>query len=157
MPVENLGWLASLINTLAAPLKAVAARLARSIENRKPKLFVHFNPPSLLWCIANSGPLEWMQLTLSANFNHDDPDQTLVIVDAYLKGATPQLEMQDKFDVPPETIVDQRVVMFVAPVIREKGKDWTGRIVFVDQFRRTYKSAKVTFRWAGPPLEKVNS
>jgi hypothetical protein len=88
MAVENLGWLARPINALAAPLKAIAAGVALRVERSKPRLCVHFSPSNLMWCIAQSGSREMMQLTFSASFNHDDRNQGLVIVDAYLKGTT---------------------------------------------------------------------
>jgi hypothetical protein len=49
---------------------------------------VHFSPSKAMWCIAQSGSLEMIHLTLSASFKHDDRNQALVIVDAYLKGTT---------------------------------------------------------------------
>jgi hypothetical protein len=125
------------------------ARVALRVKGRKPRLHVHLSPASLMWGVAQSGSLEMMQLSFSASFNHDDRNQTLVIVDAYLKGTIPQLEMRHKFEVPPETMVDQRLVVSVTPVVGEKGKDWTGRVVLLDQFRRKYKLMKATFRWVG--------
>jgi len=88
MVVEDLGWLASLISGLAAPLKGIAARVALRVERSKPRLCVHFSPSNSMWCIAQSGSLEMFHLTLSASFKHDDRNQALVIVDAYLKGTT---------------------------------------------------------------------
>ena len=42
-------------------------------------------------------------------------------------------------------------MILVTPVVGTKGKDWTGRLIFVDQFDRRYKSPKYTFKWAGLP------
>ena len=153
--MEHLSWLSNLTKALAALLKAIAERVALWVERRKPKLYVHFNLGTLIWCIAHQQqrqgpPLEMMQVTFWAGFNHDDPKQTLVITDAYPKGTTPQLAMLDRFKIPPQTIVKEQVTTFVVPVAGEKGKAWTGRIVLVDQFQRKHKTKKATFHWAGP-------
>ena len=105
----------------------------------------------MFWCIALQGSNEMMQVTFVADINHDDTKHALVIVDAYPQGTKAQLSMIDKFTLPPETIVTQRIAMFVSPVVAETGKAWTGRIILVDQFKRKYKTDRATFRWVGPP------
>jgi hypothetical protein len=39
---------------------------------------------------------------------------------------------------------------FVTPIIGTPGKNWTGRIIFKDQFHRPYKTKKFEFVWTGP-------
>jgi len=153
--MEHISWFSNLTKAFAALLKAGADRVALWIERRKPRLYVHFDPVISLWCIGQQQqrygpPLEMMQVTFRADFNHDDPRQTLVITEAYPEGTTPQLGMVQKFKIPAETMVDEQVTVFVTPIVAEKGKAWTGRIVLVDQFQRKHKTKKATFRWAGP-------
>jgi hypothetical protein len=108
----------------------------------------------MLWCIAQQGQRDgslkdMMQAMFWADFNHDDPKLTLVIVDAYPQGTRPQIGMITKFAVPPNKIVQQQVAAIVLPIIAKKGKPWVGRFILVDQFQRKYKTKKMSFRWAG--------
>jgi hypothetical protein len=91
-----------------------------------------------------------MQAMFWADFSHDDPKQTLVIIDAYPDGTHPQIGMF-KFAIPPGKLVQEQVASFVLPVKAKKGEPWTGRFVLVDQFQRKYRTKKVTLRWVGHP------
>lgn len=69
--MEHVSWLSNLAKALSALLEAIAERVALWVGRRKPKLYVHFNLGTLLWCIAQQQqrqgpPLEMMQLTFSA-------------------------------------------------------------------------------------------
>jgi len=92
-----------------------------------------------------------MQATFSAHFNHDDPKETIVIIDAYPKGTPAQTGLINKFTVPANEIVQREVVAIVSPVRAKKGMPWVGRFVLVDQFQRRYRTKKMTFRWIAPP------
>jgi hypothetical protein len=87
----NFGWLADFTKPFSTTWNAVAVRLALRIGRRKPTLYVHFNSVQTVWCIAqtpqSSGPaIEYMHTVFWADLNHDDPKQTLIIVNAYPKG-----------------------------------------------------------------------
>jgi hypothetical protein len=145
--------LTGLIKTLTAPLAAIAERMAQRIRRRKPNLYIHFKLNSVVWCIAQQPqkqgpPREMMQIVFWANFNHDDPTQTLVITSAYPQGTTPHVGVMT-FTIPPETMVNEQVLAIVSPIVGEKGKDWTGKIVLVDHFQREYQTKKITFKWVG--------
>lgn len=86
-----------------------------------------------------------MQVRLSVDLTHDDPKESLIIVDAYPKGTQSKIPF-DKFAIPPHQLVERHVTTFVQPVLGEKGKDWTGHIILVDQFRRPYRLPKATLR-----------
>lgn len=147
--IEHVGW----IKSLGGLLKAGFDRVAHWLGRRKPKLYVHFQPGTSIWCIAHSGPgpsaTEYMHLVCSANITHDDLKQAMVIVDAYPVGATSQVKAMQDFTIPPQEMVKEQIVAIVGPVVGKKGKPWTGKIVLVDQFLRKHKTEKVTFKWVG--------
>lgn len=69
-----------------------------------------------------------MQVMFWADVTHDDPKQTLVIVDAYPVGTKALIGLVGKFAIPPGTLVHERVAAFVLPIVAEPGKPWTGEI-----------------------------
>ena len=89
-----------------------------------------------------------MQVMFTVDLTHDDPKESLIIVDAHPEGTQSSLPF-DKFAINPHQLVERRVTIFVQPVLGKKDKDWNGHIIFIDQFRRHYKTQKTTFRAAG--------
>jgi hypothetical protein len=151
----NLSWLENLTKPFSSIVTPIAQRIGNRLGHRKPRLYVHFNSPQMLWCIAeqkqtNGTAVEMMQIWFWADFNHDDEQQTLILTDAYPEGTSPQMGMISKFAIPPGMLVNQQVAAFVSPVKALRGNPWVGRFVLVDQFQRKYKTKRVTFRWAGP-------
>ncbi len=71
-------------------------------------------------------------------------------MDAYPVGTTTQVRGMSEFKIPPGALIKKQLVAIVGPIIGEKGKPWTGKLVLVDQFLRKYKTRKVTFKWVGP-------
>jgi len=105
-----------------------------------------------VWCIALAGTEKWMQVGFSADFTHDDPEQTLILIDAFPEGTRTAHPFREHIEIAPSELVtpEYQVWMMVKPVVSEEGKNWTTRIVFVDQLKRRYKSQRVEFTWAGP-------
>jgi hypothetical protein len=156
----NLGWLKDLTKPFSTTLNAVAERLALRIGRRKPNLYVHFDPVQTVWCIAQSAqrggsPVEYMHVVFWADLNHDDPKQTLVIVNAYPEGTQPEMETISKFSIPPGSIVHEQLSAIVLPFVAKKGEPWIGKFILVDQFDRTYKTKKIKFKWVGPVENRV--
>jgi len=81
--------------------------------------------------------------------NHDDPKQSIIITAAFPKDTQPQHGLISNIVIPPNQMVHEQVVAIVSPIVGEKGKPWTGRIILTDQFHRRYKTQKATFRWVG--------
>jgi hypothetical protein len=136
-------------------LNAIAERLSLRIGRRKPNLYVHFNPVQTIWCIAQMGqrngpPIELMQTVFWADLNHDDPKQTLVIVNAYPEGTEPEMSTISKFAIPPGEMVNEQLTAMVLPIKGKKGEPWIGKFILVDQFNRKYKTKRIKFKWAGP-------
>jgi len=154
MNAMNLEWLESLTKPVASLLNPIAERIGGGLGHRKPRLYVHFETNPMVWCIAKNGDQEVMQIVFWADLNHDDPRQTLIITDAYPKGARSELRTLN-FAVPPGQMVHEQVVSFSVPIKGEKGKPWTGRLILVDQFKRKHKTDKATFRWAGDSVPKL--
>jgi hypothetical protein len=153
--IEHVGW----IKSFSGFWKAIFDRLGLWIGRRKPKLYVHFQPGTNIWCIAHSGPgpsgVEYMQVVCgTVSLTHDDLTQGMVIVDAYPVGTASQVRAMQPFTIPPHEMVEERIVAIVAPVVGKKGQSWTGKIVLVDQFLRKHKTQKVTLKWAGEPTPK---
>lgn len=141
-------WLENLTKPLASLLNPIAERMGGTLGHRKPRLYVHFTPPQMLWCIAKNGEQEIMQTVCWADINHDDVQQTLIITDVYPQGSHSELRVAN-FVVPPGQMVHEQVKSFSLPIKGEKGKPWTGRLILIDQFKRKHKTDKATFRWAG--------
>jgi hypothetical protein len=147
--------LSKVVEVFIRPLDVVSNALSGRLEillKRKPRLFVNFHPMSAFWCLAFSGKQRAMQVSFMADFSHDDPEQTILLIDAYLKGAKPWLRFDEPIDVAPEELVTPKyqVHFMVTPIIAPVGKNWTGRIIFIDQWHRRYKTKKFEFVWMGP-------
>lgn len=149
--VAEPGLLKAVVAVLSKPFGIIATPIAERIAarlERKPRLNVRFRPLTCLWCIAQSDELQIMQIVFSADFTNDDIGKSLVIIDAYVKG-TRSWHPFEKFSIGPHTLFEHHGTTFVSPVIAEKGQDWTGRLIFVDQFGRKHRSPKMTFTWIG--------
>lgn len=97
-------WLESLTKPFSSLVTPLAERIGNWLGRRKPRLYVHLNSPQLLWCVATekqrNGPdLEMMQVFLSAQFNHDDEKQTVVIMDGFPEGTQNRLPGMSQFSV----------------------------------------------------------
>jgi hypothetical protein len=148
--VLNLTWLENLTKPFASLFNPIAERIGNRLGRRKPRLYVHVQAQTSLWCIAQQGTTELMQVMFSADLNHDDHKHGLAIIEAYLEGTRVEIGMMDKFVIPPNEIVTERIGAMVLPVKGEKGKPYTGRFILVDQFKRKHKTEKITFKSAGP-------
>jgi hypothetical protein len=146
-------WLEPITKPIGNILEPVTKRIGGFLGHPKPRLYVHFSKRQLAWCIAGgNGQLEMMQVVCTAEIAHDDPHQTLIILDSYPNGARSEMgTTATHFVIPPETVVRETFASFSTPVIGKKGQPWTGRLVLVDQFKRKYKTERVTFQWAGAP------
>jgi hypothetical protein len=146
--IEHLSWLKS----LGGLFEALVERMTIRVLKRKPKVYVQFEPNTILWCVAKAGDIEYMQITCQIRITHDDQRNALIITDAHPIGTKTEIKAMDEFKIPSNTLGNERVASIVGPMIGEKGKPWTGRVVLVDQFNRQYKTQKATFKWAGPPV-----
>lgn len=156
MVAEPTSW-AKLWKVLPEFVADLLERAGHLLKRRKPNLYVHISVESPLWCIAGEqgSKNEMMQIMFSADFNHDDPKQTLVIVNAYPKGKREQkVSFPNQFVIPPCQIVSEQVAAWVIPLLATPGNNWRGRFILVDQFKRKHKTEKIVFRWAGPPTAK---
>lgn len=157
--------LGKIVEPLLRPLNvvshAISERLAHWLS-RKPKLFVTFHPQPMSWCLAWWGEEPGMQLVFMADFTHDDPHRTLLLIGAYLKGTKSLQNFFEPIEIPPRKLITPQytLFLFVHPVIGTAGQPWKGRIIFVDQFKRPHKSEKVEFKFTGPtehPLKKAKA
>jgi hypothetical protein len=146
------GVIKAFISAFLKPFEIVATPIAERVASwlkRKPRLHVHFHPLTALWCLANENLQPVMQVVFTADYTHDDHAEGLIIIDAHPEKSQPWHPFE-KFDIRPGQLRENRIAIFAQPVVGEKGKDWTGRIVFVDQFGRKYTTQSNTFKWAGP-------
>jgi hypothetical protein len=73
-------------------------------------------------------------------------------VDAFPEGTRSEVQFNNYIEVPPEELVtpECQAWMMVTPVVGKEGTNWKGRILFVDQWKRKYKSKeKFEFMWVG--------
>lgn len=146
------GIVKAVIGALSKPFELIITPIAERIGawlRRKPRLHIHFLPLNCYWNIATQGDTELMQIRLAADFAHDGLKESLIIADMYPKG-TRSWKAFDQFMIRPGDFSRKTCVLFVRPIIAEKGKDWTGRLVLVDQFKRKYKSDVFRYTWVGP-------
>jgi hypothetical protein len=118
----------------------------------KPKLHVHFHPVSGVWCLASDGQTKIMQIGFMADITHDDPRQTLILIDAFPEGTRSKFHFHNRIVIRAEELVspEYQIWMMVTPVVGKEFSNWNGRIVFVDQFKRKYKSEDTfEFMWGG--------
>jgi hypothetical protein len=152
-------WLGNLTKPFANILNPVTERIGKWLGGRKPRLFVHFHPTQLIWSIGKEGMgddvLETMHIHAMADVNHDDDNQTLLIVNVYPEGTENRIPGMSQFKVAPKQILGLSLMSFAQPVLGTKGQPWIGRLILVDQFDRKYKTKKAAFRWTGPPKPSV--
>jgi hypothetical protein len=90
-----------------------------------------------------------MQAQFTADITNDG-DEGVLILDGYIRGTKPKIPFPHRIEVPPTTTVTgENICVFVTPVIGEGGKDFTGRVILIDQFKRKHSTDKITFTWAG--------
>ncbi|SRR5712692_2069232 len=147
--------LTKVVDILTRPFGVVSNAISGRLEillKRKPRLFVNFHPMSAFWCLAFSGDTQAMQVMFSGDFSQDDPEQTILLIDAYVKGAKPWIPFDEPIEIPPEELVTSNcpVHFMVTPIIAPVGKNWTGRIIFIDQWHRPYKTKKFELCERGP-------
>lgn len=101
-----------------------------------------------------------MQARFMADITNDG-NEGILILDGYFKGTKPQVQFREPIRVPPTTTVTgEFIAVFVRPVVGEGGKDFTGRVILLDQFKREHATDKITFKWAGttePPKAAVST
>ena len=149
------GIIKTVVETLLKPFALILNPIAERIGNRlkrKPKLYIYIHPVSNVWCYAwrVPDPNPIMQVRFDADFTNDSNHEALLILDAYVEGTNSTLPLMNHIKIPPtSTTVSEIVGVFCTPVVSEGGKDFTGRIIFVDHLKRKHRSDKTTFKWVG--------
>jgi hypothetical protein len=156
MPIAETGVVKQIIETLLKPFSAIANPIAERIGEkfkRKPKLYFNIYPVTSVWCYAWNGygkeakPI--MQIRFDADITNDGNERVLIL-DGYAKGTKAKLPFVRQIEIPPTSTVSRQVIaVFVEPIIGEGGKDFTGKLVFVDQLKRKHYTDKTTFTWVG--------
>jgi hypothetical protein len=80
------GLIKAVISAFIKPFEIVITPVAERVASwlkRKPRLHVHFHPLTSFWCIANEKVEPVMQLVFTADFTHDGPKESLIILNAY--------------------------------------------------------------------------
>jgi len=90
-----------------------------------------------------------MALQSTCAITHDDPEQTVIVMDAFPEG-TKTYKLSERIAIPPGEPVDHVISALVTPVVGTPGQTWTGRLVLVDQFRRRHKTEKIAFDFWDP-------
>jgi hypothetical protein len=147
------GTIKAILEILLKPFALIFNPVAERVGNmlkRKPKLHIYVRPLTNFWCYAWDGnPNPMMQARFEADITNDG-DEGVLILDGYLKGTKPQLPFRERIEVPPTTTVtDELICVFVRPVIGKGGKDFTGKVVLLDQFKRKHPTDEITFTWLG--------
>jgi hypothetical protein len=75
----------------------------------------------------------------------------VIILDGYVKGTKSKFPLIRPIDIAPVTTAMRQIVyLLVAPVVGEGGKEFSGRIILLDQLKREHPTDKHTFKWTGP-------
>jgi hypothetical protein len=154
VPTPEPSTIKTLIETLLKPFTVILNPIAERIGNRlkrKPRLHIYVRPQFSAWCYAWDGSQKpMMQARFTADITNDG-DEGILILDGYLKGTKPHIPFPNRIEVPPTTTVTgEHIAVFVRPVIGEGGKDFTGKVILLDQFKRKHPTDKITFTWVGP-------
>jgi hypothetical protein len=129
-------------------LNPIADRIGHKLK-RRPKLHIYVRPLTSFWCYAWEGQKPMMQAQFSADITNDG-NEGVLILDSYIEGTNSKLPFRECIKVPPTTTVTgENIAVFVSPIVGTGGKDFTGRVVLIDQFKRKHKTDKITFTWAG--------
>jgi hypothetical protein len=157
VPTPEPSTIKPILEILLKPFSLIFNPIAERIGNRlkrKPKLHIYVRPLSMLWCYAWQGygdnAKRMMQVTFAADITNDSHDEGVLILDGYVKGTKPKLPFVSRIEIPPTTTVTtENISVFVTPVIGEGGKDFTGKVILLDQFKRKHPTDKITFVWVG--------
>jgi hypothetical protein len=131
------------------------------LKRRKPRLHTVFNPQQCTWGISgiyqvNGTVKKTMSAHFSATFTNYDDNEPLVILEAYPEGTRQQFGTFP-FTVPPQGCpIDAMVHATVLPVLGSPEQPLEMRFVLKDQFGRTYKTSKATFRWVSAGVENLS-
>ncbi len=137
------------------PLNVVSHAISDRLEHwlsRKQRLYVTFHPQPRFWSLAWQGEEQGMELVFMADFTHDDPHRTLLLTGAYISGTTPWQSFFEPIEIRPKELVTPQYEfpVLVHPVVGKIGETWKGRLIFVDQFKRPYKTDKIELKFIGP-------
>jgi hypothetical protein len=80
--------LSKIVEPFMRPINVVSQAISDRLEHwlsRKPKLYIRLRPQTAMWCLAFQGEETGMELSFLADFTHDDPDRTLILIEAYIK------------------------------------------------------------------------
>jgi hypothetical protein len=158
VPPVDAGILKTIVSTLLKPFEIITTPIAERIAiwlKRKPNLHLFFHPRTCVWCVAHEGQKDGsqipvMQVMCDVDLSHDDPREHIIVVRVFPEGTTPSIFYPIQVSIPPHTFLPhQRLVMFVTPVLAEKGKPWSGPLVIVDQHNRKYRTQRIAFQSAG--------
>lgn len=151
-PSPDPGTIKQIIEILLKPFSLIAHPIAERIGNRlkrKPKLYFNIHPVGSVWCYAWNGTEPMMQVRFDADITNDG-NEAVLLLDAYVKGTKAKIPFMRKIQIPPTTTITGEIIaVFVEPIVGEGGKDFTGKIVFVDQLKRKHYTDKTTFAWVG--------
>jgi hypothetical protein len=155
------GMIKTVLETLLKPFTLIFNPIAERIGNRlkrKPKLYIRVHPVTNVWCYAwegaNQNPM--MQVRFDADITNDSNYEAVLILDGYVEGTKSKLPLMSHIKVPPATTALSQIIgVFCTPVVAEGGKDFTGRIILVDQFKRKHPSDKTTFKWVGSTVRPI--
>lgn len=114
---EISGAVAKLVDVFVKPLRVVSDAIAIRTEiivRRKPRVYVNFHPMTSYWCLAHEGDTAVMQVGFAADFSHDDPEQDVLVIDAYPKGTRTRYPFHDKLCIRPNELVSPQQLNFMA-------------------------------------------
>lgn len=153
VPTPEPGTIKTVVETLLKPFTLILNPIAERIGNRlkrKPKLHIYVHPQTRIWCYAWQGDKPMMQVRFEADITNDSRDESVFILDGYVEDTEPQIPFLNRITIPPTSTAQGEIIcVFVKPVVGEGGKDFTGRVILLDQFKREHKTDKVTFTWVG--------
>ena len=90
-------------------------------------------------------------MRFDASITNDSDHEAVIIVDGYVEGTKSKFPLIRPIRIESRTMTEREIIcVFVTPVVGEGGKDFTGRIILIDQLKRKHPTDKLTFKWVGP-------
>jgi hypothetical protein len=115
-----------------------------------PKLYVSWERMSCVWALGKYGETPIMQISGQAVITSSGTEETILLLDGFVKGTSPIMNLIDTISVPPGKPIACRVVTMVKPVIKKANEDLDVQLIFLDHKGREYKANKVVFKSANP-------
>lgn len=113
---------------------------------RKPVLHVVWQPGQTWWHQGSVAGNPAMQVVGRGIFSNADKEAFLILTKAYFKGTECVMGFLEPITLKPGVAIDGNIHVFLRPVIAKPGREFRGKLIFVDQFNRKHFTEETPFQ-----------